>query len=171
MKSPTASALSRVLLVLVATAAVTVIVLGSIRTHQLHQDAHGNDALVDRAATTDVARQAERAMADLWSYDYRDLGRTKSRLASVSTPAFRKEYARVYRNVDTLAPQAQAVVSADVVDVGVESIEGDRAKVIVFLNQTAKKRATKQTSRAGARLGVEMVRKGDTWLVDKVTPF
>lgn len=157
---------------LVWAAAIATIVVATVRTDDLHSTpAALNDAVVSETASQAVLKQASEAMVELWSYDYRKLQDGPAAAARLGTPGFVSQYAGVFENIQSLAPQAQAVVTAQVAQAAVRSLHGDRATVIVFLNQKADKRATGQTATAGARLRVEMQRVDGSWKVSSVTPF
>jgi Mce-associated membrane protein len=153
-------------------ASAAVIVLGTVRVHQLHSTSSArNDALVEVGATRDVARQVQSAMTELWSYDYRDLDQSRADAARLGTSAFTKQYASVFANILDLAPKQKAVVVAEVTQVAVQRLDGDRATAIVFLSQRATKAGAATPSTAAARLRVRMERHSGTWKVAAVQPF
>jgi Mce-associated membrane protein len=90
--------------------------------------------------------------------------------ARLGTAGFTKQYAAVYDNLDQLAPQQKAVVVAEVTQVAVQRLDGDRATAIVFLSQRATK-AGSDPSTATARLRVRMQRVDGAWKVAAADPF
>ena len=161
-----------VLAVVCCLASAAVIAVGTVKVHRLHSTAAArNDALVDKTATRKVAHQVEADMTELWSYDYRTLDQSRAESAKLGTPAFTKQYASVYDNLEQLAPQQKAVVVATVTQVAVQKLDGDHATAIVFLNQRATKSSTSTPSTATARIRVQMTKIAGNWKVAAADPF
>jgi len=160
------------LVVALAVASVAVIVVFSIKSSNV-EDSAGvrNRAIIDQAETAAVLKQTKDAMISLWSYDYRSLDKSRTAAEQVGTPAFMKDYADVFKNIDKLAPQTKAIVTATVPHLAVRELRDDKADVIVFLEQQATKQKTGQKSAAGARLRVEMQRVDGLWKVASAEPF
>ncbi|KAA1420971.1 hypothetical protein F0U44_01110 [Nocardioides humilatus] len=116
----------------------------------------------------DLQTEISTAMTQLWSYDYRALVGVDS-LAPVTTPDFLDDYASTYEQIEELAPQTSAVVTATVSGVAVIAEEGDHASLLVFLDQRARKGKARPVD-AGTRLRVEAEEIDGTWRVDGVTP-
>ncbi|GAA4817950.1 hypothetical protein ACFQ0K_09405 [Nocardioides caeni] len=124
----------------------------------------GSDAL-----SADIATDVASAMVSLWSYDHRRLAGVES-LAPITTPDFLDEYAATYQEIERLAPQAKAVVKARVTGIATIAEDGDRATVLVFLTQRARKGGGKATT-ADTRLRVAVEKVDGQWRVDGVTPL
>lgn len=117
----------------------------------------------------EIATDISAAMVRLWSYDYRDLGGVDS-LVSITTPDFLDEYAATYQRIEKLAPDAKAVVKAQVTGIATIVAEDDRATVLVFLTQRARKGGDGPTAGA-TRLRVAVEKVDGSWVVDGVTPI
>lgn len=158
--------------VLCCVASVAAIVVSTVKVHQLHGTAAArNHAVVETAATTDLARVVASDMTTLWSYDYRTLDESRAETARLGTKKFAGQYAGVFDHIEELAPAQKAVVVAKVTQVAVQRLAGDRATAIVFLSQTATKAGAGAPSTAAARLRVAMERVSGTWKVASVQPF
>jgi Mce-associated membrane protein len=101
-----------------------------------------NTALVDVGATTEVTGQLSAALEAVYSYDFTRLDENERKARDVITPEFAQDFDKLFSQVRELAPQQQAVVTATVTLAGVKSIEGDRAVLVVFLDQQATRAAS-----------------------------
>jgi Mce-associated membrane protein len=130
-----------------------------------------NTALADVGATADVATQLGSALETVYSYDFTRLDENERLARGVITPAFAAKFDQLFAQVRQLAPQQQAVVSATVTTSAVQSIEGDHAVLVAFLDQEATRAnpgsEPQQVSAAG-RLTVIGQRDGDTWKIADV---
>jgi len=132
-----------------------------------------NTALVDVGTTAEVSRQVTAALKTVYSFDYTRLDQNEAAARAVITPAFADQFDQLFRQVRELAPQQQAVVTATVNLVGVESINGDRATLLVFLDQQATRAqagAGPQQLAAAGRLTVTAQRVDGTWKIAAVDP-
>ncbi|MGE3288559.1 MAG: hypothetical protein AB7J32_21010 [Pseudonocardia sp.] len=130
-----------------------------------------NTALADVGATADVASQLGSALETVYSYDFTRLDENERLARGVITPEFAERFGQLFAQVRLLAPQQRAVVSATVTTSAVQSIEGDRAVLVAFLDQEATRARPgaepSQLSAAG-RLTVVGKRDGDTWKIAEV---
>ncbi len=131
----------------------------------------GNEAVVDPVRTNEVATQISDKLVKLWSYDYAQLDKQQDEVRNAATSSFLEDYAQQFQRIKELAPAQQAVVDAKVVDLAVSRLHGDRAELVVFLNQVAAKGDSQDTTRAAARLWVSAELVDGQWLVSAVTPF
>jgi len=132
-----------------------------------------NTALVDVGTTAEVSRQVTAALKTVYSFDYTRLDQNEAAARAVITPAFADQFDQLFRQVRELAPQQQAVVTATVNLVGVQSINGDRATLLVFLDQQATRAqagAGPQQLAAAGRLTVTAQRVDGTWKIAAVDP-
>ncbi|MFC5951481.1 hypothetical protein ACFQH9_24740 [Pseudonocardia lutea] len=137
-----------------------------------HTPAARNTALVDVAATTQVSQQLGDAVKAVYSYDYTRLDQNEAAAREVITPEFGRQFDQLFGEVRTLAPQQQAVVTATISQSAVESITGDRAVLVVFLDQQATRAAAgdqagQQVAAAG-RLTVTGQLVDGTWKIADV---
>ncbi|WP_220187088.1 hypothetical protein, partial [Pseudonocardia pini] len=128
-----------------------------------------NTALVDVAATTQVSRQLGDAVKTVYSYDFARLDQNEAAARAVITPEFARQFDQLFGEVRNLAPQQQAVVTATIAQSAVESITGDRAVMVVFLDQQATRAAgDRQQVAAAGRLTVTGERVDGTWRIAAV---
>lgn len=153
-------------------------VLGIGLTYWFHSEsaalrsaAVSNEAVVNPTRTNEVATQISGKLEKLWSYDYRRLDQQQSEVRGVATKSFLDQYAQQFQRIKELAPAQQAVVQARVVDIAVQRLAGDKAELIVFLNQVAAKGTSQDVTRAAARLHVSATLVDGGWRVSGVTPF
>jgi len=132
-----------------------------------------NTALVDIGTTAQVSQQVTAALKTVYSFDYTRLDQNEAAARAVITPAFADQFDQLFRQVRELAPQQQAVVTATVNLVGVQSIDGDTATLLVFLDQQATRAqsgsAPQQLAAAG-RLVVTAQLVDGTWKIAAVDP-
>lgn len=136
-----------------------------------HTPAASNTALADVGTTADVANQLGAALETVYSYDFTQLDANERSARNVITPEFAAKFDQLFGQVRQLAPQQQAVVSAVVTSAAVQSIQGDRAVLVVFLDQQATRAAAgaepQQVSAAG-RLTVTGQLVDGTWKIAEV---
>ncbi len=132
-----------------------------------------NTALVDIGTTAQVSQQATDALKTIYSFDYTRLDQNEGAARAVITPDFAAQFDRLFQQVRQLAPQQQAVVTATVNVSGVESINGDTATLLVFLDQQATRAqagdAPQQLAAAG-RLTVTARLVDGAWKIADVQP-
>jgi len=132
-----------------------------------------NTALVDVGTTAQVSQQVTAALKTIYSFDYTRLDQNEAAARAVITPAFAGQFDQLFKQVRELAPQQQAVVTATVNLVGVQSINGNTATLLVFLDQQATRAqaggAPQQLAAAG-RLMVTAQLVDGTWKVAAVDP-
>jgi Mce-associated membrane protein len=132
-----------------------------------------NTALVDIGTTAQVSQQVTAALKTVYSFDYTRLDQNEAAARAVITPAFADQFDQLFRQVRELAPQQQAVVTATVNLVGVQSIDGDTATLLVFLDQQATRAQTggsPQQLAAAGRLTVTAQLVDGTWKIAAVDP-
>ncbi|MHA6785372.1 hypothetical protein ACVGOW_30900 [Pseudonocardia saturnea] len=146
----TVPVLAAALVVLVALAAFFGIATASLRG----TPAAANTALTDLATTSEVSSQLGDALEALYSYDFARLDENERAARGVITEGFTPQFERLFGQVRELAPQQQAVVSAVVSVSAVQSIEGDRAVLVAFMDQQATTAASAEQVAASGRLTV-----------------
>jgi len=73
--------------------------------------------------------------------------------------------------VKTLAPEQKLVVTVRVVSSGVTSLEGDRATVLLFIDQVTTRTTDNQTGGGIAMMRVGAQRSDGRWKVDNMEMF
>ncbi|GAA3245956.1 hypothetical protein GCM10017691_53500 [Pseudonocardia petroleophila] len=127
-----------------------------------------NTALTDLTATSEVSTQLGDALELLYSYDFARLDENERAARDVITEGFTPEFDRLFAQVRELAPQQQAVVSAVVTVSAVQSIEGDTAVLVAFMDQQATTAASAEQVAAAGRLTVTGERVDGRWRIASV---
>lgn len=127
-----------------------------------------NTALLDAQATSQVNSQISAALETVYSYDFSSLDANQAAAGEVITGRFTDDYRALFAEVRELAPQQQAVVSAVVVNSAVKVLDGDRAVLVVFLNQQGTKGATGEQIAAAGRLTVTAQQVAGQWKIAAV---
>ncbi|WP_411098166.1 hypothetical protein [Streptomyces sp. x-45] len=141
---------------LAATAAV--LVLGGCgffyAAHQLRSQAPArNHALTDTEATTRVAGDVGEALARIFSYTPDGTAAARRSASTVLDGRAARQYETLFARVrDDLAEQ-RVTLSTRAVRTGVVELDGDRARLLVFLDQTSHRDKGKATT-AAAQLTV-----------------
>jgi Mce-associated membrane protein len=129
-----------------------------------------NQAFVDSADTAEVVGQITNAMITVYSYDYTSLPANEAAAKQVVTGRFAGEFERVFGPVKQLAPQEQAVLKSTVPAAAVSLLQGDRARLLMMVDQAGTRGPDKQPTGATARLVVDAVKIGGQWKISEVTP-
>lgn len=150
---------ARVTLVLVALAGVLAVVVGLLVWDLLQMDARAD---ARKAAQVVAAESVETIL----SYDHASYDRGVADAKTLMTERFAAEYSDT---VDTVRPEVldtESVVEAEVVASSVVSVEPDRVKALLFVNQTTTGKQVEQPRVDLNRVVVTLERDGDgAWLV------
>ncbi|MFF1506773.1 hypothetical protein [Streptomyces sp. NPDC058326] len=157
------------------------------RAGELRDDpARGNTALTDLARTSEIKGQTSAAVAALFSYDHADTGPFEQAGKTLLTGKAVAQHRTLLGGVLAQAARQKTVITTTVTDSAVERIDGDRARVLVYADQssvstagTGKKtgggkqqsKAEDQGVYAGAMFAVDVVRRDGRWLVENIDTF
>ncbi|MFF8375412.1 hypothetical protein ACF07V_04630 [Streptomyces sp. NPDC015661] len=156
------------------------------RTGELRADpARGNTALTDLARTSEIKGQTAAAVAALFSYDHADTGPFERAGKTLLTGKAVAQHRTLFGGVLAQAAQQKTVITTTVTDSAVERIDGDRARVLVYADQSSvstagtvrtgggkqKPKAQDQGVYAGAMFAVDVVRRDGRWLVENIDTF
>ena len=164
-------------LLLPAVLALVTVLLGSFavwsgaRAHTLTSSAGQNTALTDNATTTRIIGQVTTAVGDIFSYSYADPARTQRAGQRDLTGQAVQQYRTLYRNLQREAARySQLVLTTTVTDAGVEVLQGNRARVLVFANQVLT--GGSQTPHSfSAMVALDVVQEAGTWKIDNIDTF
>ncbi|MGW7537071.1 hypothetical protein [Amycolatopsis sp. NPDC054798] len=123
-----------------------------------------NTALSDAAGTADAAKQISTALGTLFSYRYDDPARNEQAAKDLLTGPALAQYRQLFGQVRKLAADQKLVVTSTAVASGVKLLDGDRAALLVFLDQTGA-RGDGQHSTGAAQLSVTAERIGGKWRI------
>lgn len=162
------------------------------RAQSLRDDpAVRNTALTDPARTSEIKTQTEKAVTALFSYDHAAPAAYDKAVKTLLTGKAVAQHRALLDAVRTRADQQKAVITTTVTDSAVERIDGDRARVLVYADQssvsTAGTKDTKGTkdakgakggqqaqdqgTYAGAMFAVDVVLRDGHWLVSGIDTF
>ncbi|GGY46220.1 hypothetical protein [Streptomyces omiyaensis] len=151
--------------------------------------ARGNTALTDPARTSEVKGRTAEAVAALFSYDHTDPGAFEQAGKAFLTGRAVEQHRTLFAGVLAQAARQKSVITTTVTESAVERIDGDRARVLVYADQSsvstagapkpaaggakakAQEQAQDQGVYAGAMFAVDVVRRNGTWLVENIDTF
>ncbi|WP_030859598.1 membrane protein [Streptomyces sp. NRRL S-37] len=155
--------------VLVATALV--LVLGGCAffygAHQLRSAASArNHALTDPGATTRVAGDVGNALARIFSSTPDGTAAAERSARIVLDGRAARQYATLFARVRDDLTEQRVTLSTRAVRTGVAELDGDEARLLVFLDQTSHKDGDKAgATTAAAQLTVTARLEGDRWRI------
>ncbi|MEU2237124.1 hypothetical protein [Streptomyces vietnamensis] len=158
------------------------------RAGELRDDpARGNTALTDLARTSEIKGQTAAAVAALFSYDHADTGPFERAGKTLLTGKAVAQHRTLFAGVLAQAARQKTVITTTVTDSAVERIDGDRARVLVYADQSSvstagtgktgsgkqkpKPKAQDQGVYAGAMFALDVVHRDGRWLVENIDTF
>ncbi|XVV03323.1 hypothetical protein ACQPW3_39330 [Actinosynnema sp. CA-248983] len=154
---------------LVLVAAVLVGLGGWFQTRS--GDVKYNEALVDSAGTTEVAGQVREAVEKSFSYNFADVAGTEKAANELLVGKAKCQYNAIFGPVKTLAPEQKLVVTVKAVSTGVTSLDGDRATVLLFLDQVTTRTTDNQSGGGIAMMRAGAQKLDGRWKVDNMEMF
>jgi Mce-associated membrane protein len=139
----------------------------SLRT----QAAQENTAVIDQAATTAVRDQIDSAVQTIFSYNYANTGATRQAAQRLLTGAAIQQYNSLFALVQKDAPAEELVVTTTVTNSGVELLNGNQARVLVFVNQQDTRSGTGQTTYGGAMCAITAIHQAGRWEIENIDTF
>jgi Mce-associated membrane protein len=123
-------------------------------------------------ARENASAAATSGVATVLSYDYRHLAGDFRHAETLLTARFRKQYDKTTAaGVEPLAQKYKARSSAQVTATGTITTAVDRAVVLVFVDQTVTNSQLAAPRLDRSRIDVTLVRQGDRWLIDGLSPI
>ncbi|WP_167152319.1 MULTISPECIES: hypothetical protein [Streptomyces] len=145
------------------------------RADSLRSDpAARNAALTDPARTSEVKGQTEKAVAALFSYNYADSGPADKAASTLLTGKAVQQHRDMLAAVRAQAKDQKLVLTTTVTESGVEMIDGSRARVLVYADQSSTRTAGKkpETTYAAAMFAVDVARGSNgTWQISGIDTF
>jgi Mce-associated membrane protein len=130
-----------------------------------------NAALTTPAATSQVLQQVTSAVNTIFSYNYADTAKTSQAAQSLLTGNAISQYNTLFKLVRQNAPQEKLVLTTTVTNAGVETLIGNQARLLVFVNQQETAGASHQTTDAGSMFAVSAVSQGGRWKITNINTF
>lgn len=149
--------------------------LAATRADSLRSDpAARNAALADPARTSEVKGQTAKDVAALFSYNYADTSASDKAASTLLTGKAVQKHHDMLAAVRAQAKDQKLVLTTTVTESGVEMIDGSRARVLVYADQSSTRTAGKkpETTYAAAMFTVDLVRgSGGTWQISDIDTF
>ncbi|MGW4705729.1 hypothetical protein [Streptomyces sp. NPDC004285] len=123
-----------------------------------------NHALTDTAATDRVSGDVADGLARVFSYTPADTDAAERSSRTVLAGRAARQYAELLAQVRANLVEQRITLSTQTVRTGVIELEGDSARLLVFLDQTSRRDKAAATS-AAAQLTVTAKYRGDRWQI------
>ncbi|REE97816.1 hypothetical protein [Thermomonospora umbrina] len=130
-----------------------------------------NAALADNARTSEVKGQVTEVVNTAFSYNYADIPKTERAVKDMLTGKAVAQYTTMFAEVRRAAPEQKLVLTTTVTDSAVTSLQGDRARLLVFADQRNTRTTDGKTSYDGAMLAVDAVHEGGRWKISNIDTF
>ncbi|SCE32753.1 Mce-associated membrane protein, partial [Streptomyces sp. di188] len=153
----------------VAAGAATVLVLGGCgflhAAHELRSDESArNRALTDTEATSRVAGDVGSALARIFSYTPDGTAAAERSARTALDGKAARQYTALFDRVRQDLTAQRVTLSTRAVRTGVVELDGDRARLLVFLDQTSRRGEDAATT-AAAQLTVTARLEDDRWRI------
>ncbi|MEV8126358.1 hypothetical protein AB0P07_20020 [Streptomyces sp. NPDC085944] len=137
--------------------------------HQLRSEAPArNQALTDTEATTRVAGDVGNALARVFSYTPDGTAAAERSASTVLDGRAARQYETLFAQVRDDLTDQRVTLSTRAVRTGVIELDGGRARLLVFLDQTShigKGKGDAEATTAAAQLTVTARLEGDQWRI------
>ncbi|MFJ7955605.1 hypothetical protein ACIQ62_04840 [Streptomyces sp. NPDC096319] len=151
-----------------AAALAVLLVAGAGFFHAAHQlrsaPSARNQALTDTGATDRVSGDVADGLARVFSYAPADTAAAERSAAVVLAGRAARQYGELLAQVRANLVEQRITLSTQAVRTGVIELDGDNARVLVFLDQTSRRDKAAPTS-AAAQLTVTAKLQGDRWRI------
>ncbi|MFE3401517.1 hypothetical protein [Streptomyces anulatus] len=136
------------------------------------EPARQNTALTDIGRTSEVKGRISEAVGAVFSYDYASPARSDRAASTYLTGRAVRQHKDMLADVREQAPKQKLVLTTTVTESGVEFLDGDRARLLIFADQSNTRTGKdEETTYAAAMFAVDAVRRGDTWLIAAIDTF
>ncbi|MEU0530406.1 hypothetical protein [Amycolatopsis tolypomycina] len=134
--------------------------------------ATSNTALLDVAKTAQVKDAVSKAAEALFSYDFNNIKKTEDAANDLlANDDVKAKYNSLMGEVKRLAPAQKMIVTCKVTRAAVIMLNGDLAKVMVFVDQTSTRTDTKKTTAGTAQLHLNAQLQGDKWKITDMDTY
>ncbi|MFI0899342.1 hypothetical protein [Streptomyces sp. NPDC020983] len=127
-----------------------------------------NHALTDTGATSRLTGEISSALGRIFAYTPGDTRSTEQAARDSLEGAAAGQYRTLFAQIRDQVTSQQLTLSTRVVRAAVVSLTGDRARLLVFLDQTAQRAGAAPTT-AAAQLSVSAHLVGGHWKIDQLT--
>ncbi|WP_250293190.1 hypothetical protein [Streptomyces atroolivaceus] len=131
-----------------------------------------NTALTDISRTSEVKGQIADAVGAVFSYNYAAPAKSDLAARKHLTGKAVQQHKEMLAEVRAQAPEQKLVLTTTVTESGVEQLDGDRARLLVFADQSNTRTGKEEeTTYAAAMFAVDAVHRGDTWRIAAIDTF
>lgn len=131
-----------------------------------------NQAISDAVGTEGVQKDVTAAVESLLSYDYNKIDEhEKTARSLLVTDQVRDEFDKLYGDVKKKAPEQKIVLVTKVSYSSVLELDGDTAKVLLFVEQSASREGTDQKSSGGGQLTVDAQLQDGKWRLAGINTY
>ncbi|MER6117392.1 hypothetical protein [Streptomyces sp. NPDC001743] len=131
-----------------------------------------NTALTDISRTSEVKGQITEAVGAVFSYNYASPAKADTAVKKFLTGKAVQQHTDMLAEVRAQAPKQKLVLTTTVTDSGVELLDGDRARLIIFADQSNTRTGkAEETTYAAAMFAVDAVRRDGTWRISAIDTF
>ncbi|SDZ07100.1 Mce-associated membrane protein [Amycolatopsis xylanica] len=130
-----------------------------------------NAALADTRATAEVIDQVGAGVKAVFSYDYANLSRTERAASDVLTGTAVTQYRTDFAAARTQAEAGKLVRTTTIRSIGVQTLRGDDATLLLFLDQQTLHTESNQQESTAAQLTVTAHRTDGRWKLTALTPL
>ncbi|MEU8623375.1 hypothetical protein [Streptomyces sp. NPDC048669] len=141
---------------------------GSLRDDPSRQ----NTALTDISRTSEVKGQITEAVGAVFSYNYASPAKADTAVKTYLVGKAVQQHKDMLADVRAQAPKQKLVLTTTVTESGVELLDGDRARLLIFADQSNTRTGkSEETTYAAAMFAVDAVRRGGTWRISAIDTF
>ncbi|MFE7352705.1 hypothetical protein ACFU8Q_05780 [Streptomyces sp. NPDC057543] len=134
--------------------------------------ARRNTALTDIGRTSELKGQISEAVGAVFSYNYASPAKSEQAVKSYLVGKAVQQHADMLAQVRAQGQKQKLVLTTTVTDSGVELLDGDRARLLIFADQSNTRTGTSdETTYAAAMFAVDAVRRGDTWRISGIDTY
>ncbi|HVK21709.1 MAG TPA: hypothetical protein VM677_10160 [Actinokineospora sp.] len=124
-----------------------------------------NSALVDVGATAQVVQEVDTGLEQIFSYRFDDTLATEDAAAGLLVGDAKAQYEKLFDQVRQHSGAQKLTLRSRVAISGVTMLSGDRAELLVFIDQSATRADTDVSSSGAAQLSVQAQRVDNRWRI------
>lgn len=153
------------------TAVGTVLALGAVAVGVWMYAPRGGpaDSVALPTGGSELLKTASSDVQTATSYDYRRLDTDVRSAHGVMTDGLQKQYDSAMTSIRQTALKQKIVSTATALGAGLESTRGDRATVLVVLNQQITRAGQRPPTVNGSQVRAALVRRQGQWRLDQIT--
>ncbi|MEU3654119.1 nuclear transport factor 2 family protein [Streptomyces sp. NPDC032161] len=136
------------------------------------EPARQNTALTDIGRTSEVKGQIAEAVGAVFSYNYAATAKSEQAVRTYLVGKAVQQHRDMLAQVRAQGPKQKLVLTTTVTDSGVEVLDGDRARLLIYADQSNTRTGTsEERTYAAAMFAVDAVRRDGTWRISAIDTF